>query len=64
MIKETIIEYGIAAGDHYKELAEQVNKAIKKGFQPTGNVFEARFGEQVLLHQPMVKYGIEKKKVK
>lgn len=56
-----IIEYGMAAGSHYKELAGIVNEAITEGFQPYKKPFLANYGEQELLHQVMVRYEVKKK---
>lgn len=55
-----IIEYGIAAAEEYQSLAAIVNKQISDGWQPYEKIFEARRGEQILLHQVMVKYKTAK----
>lgn len=61
MIKGEILEYGIAAGENHYQLAQIVNEQIGQGFQPYEKVFQASYGEQVLLHQVMVKYERKKK---
>lgn len=56
-----IIEYQILGTEKFSELVKEVNKAIKKGWQPLGGVSIDNFMSQVGIPvQAMVKYENDK----
>ena len=58
---DVVVKYGTAAGETHAELSGHVNEQIEKGWQPYGFPFIGQQGEQQLIIQAMVLFGIKKK---
>lgn len=56
-----IIQYGLCTAPSDTELVDAVNKAIRMGFEPFGNIAIAvNQNDQATMIQPVVKYEREK----
>lgn len=64
MMEDEVVEYGMAAAELHDQLSGYVNEQISLGWQPYGFPFLAPYGEQTLIHQPMVRILKKKKNLK
>lgn len=55
-----VIHYDICSAHDHIQLTGLVNEAIQKGYIPHGDVFQRQYGENDLVHQPIVFIGIKK----